>query len=112
LQLAGAGAFSRPRAARVLWTGVDGDTEGLRRLADRCRAAGGRIGIELKAERFRPHLTLARSRRAPVDVTGNIAALASYVGPSWTAGSLRLVRSTLGSAAHHETYDEWALGPT
>jgi 2'-5' RNA ligase len=109
LRIAGAGAFSRIRAARVLWAGIDGDVEQLRRLANRCRAAGGRSGIEMKDERFRPHLTLARSRRAPVDVTTHVEALASYLGPTWTATTLRLVRSTLGPTTTHETDDEWAL---
>jgi 2'-5' RNA ligase len=110
LRIAAAGAFSRPRAARVLWAGVDGDRDVLRRLADRCRAAGVRAGVEMKAERFRPHLTLARSRRAPVDVSEAVSVLAPYTGPEWTATTLRLVCSTLGAAARHETVGKWPLG--
>jgi 2'-5' RNA ligase len=110
LQIAGAGCFPRPpTAARVLWAGVAGDVDELARLAQRCVAAGRRAGIAAERRRFTPHLTLARARVA-TDLSGRLAELWSYSGPVWTAPSLRLVRSTLGSETRHETITEWPLG--
>jgi 2'-5' RNA ligase len=111
LRLASVGCFPRhPVAARVLWAGVDGDVDDLRRLADRCRAAGKRSGAAVDDRRFRGHLTLARTSRQPVDVTSRVTALSAYGGPPWQAESVRLVQSTLGAHTHHETVAQWPLG--
>lgn len=86
----------------VLWVGLDGDVEGLRRLAagveDACRAAG----VELERRPFRPHVTVAR--RAPASV------LRGYEGPEWTAREVELVRSTLGTTARHDVLGRFPLG--
>jgi 2'-5' RNA ligase len=111
LRIAGAGCFpNRPHAARVLWVGLGGDTAELARLAERCAAAGRRERLVMDKRKFRAHLTLGRARREPVDVSDRLAALWAYGGPSWTASSLRLVRSTLGRSARHDTLAKWPLG--
>jgi len=111
LRLAGAGSFPRQQAkARVLWVGLDGDVDPLRRLADRCAGAGRRARIAMEDRAFRPHLTIARSRKDPVDARELVAQLASYTGDWWTVSSLRLVHSTLGAHVRHETLAEFALG--
>ncbi|MEU8343251.1 2'-5' RNA ligase [Actinomadura meyerae] len=96
LSLAGAGAFPGSGAhARVLWTGLYGDRRRLARLAASTTAAGRRVGtLPDKHRGFRPHLTLARSRR-PVDVRSLIEELSAFAGTPWTAGSVQLVRSHL-----------------
>jgi 2'-5' RNA ligase len=111
LRFAGAGSFPRrSTAARVLWVGLSGDMEQLTRLTERCGAAGRHSGLTIEDRRFHAHLTLARVRRNAVDLSAQVAALSSYVGPSWPVTSLRLVRSTLGPDVRHETLDEWSLG--
>ena len=96
--LGGGGAFPDAGRARVLWTGLDLDEPGrteLERLATGCRAAAGRAGIEVDGARFRPHLTLARTR-APQEVSRWVRLLDSYTGPRWRADELTLVASYLG----------------
>lgn len=111
VRLASAGTFPRQAArARVLWVGLDGEVDAMRRLADRCAGAGRRARIAADDRKFRPHLTLARARRETVDVTDVVDRLASYSSPWWTVTSLRLVHSTLGSVVHHETLREFELG--
>ena len=106
LRLAGGGTFARQG---VVWAGLDGDLEALRRLAadvqEACRAAG----TSLPDKPFRAHLTLGRARtRAPVDA----AALASYAGPEWEADRVVLVRSVLGRGpARHSERASWPLSP-
>lgn len=104
LALAGAGRFD----GRVLWAGVAGDVPALSRLAAAVAAAARRSGIAVEERRFRPHVTLARSRE-PVDLRPAAAALAGYAGPSWLADRVRLVRSVLGPAPRHEEVAFWPL---
>jgi RNA 2',3'-cyclic 3'-phosphodiesterase len=96
--VSGGGAFPNPGRAKVLWAGLDLDeparTE-LDRLATGCRAAANRAGIEVDGARFRPHLTLGRTRY-PHDVSNWVRLLDSYAGPRWTASELTLVQSHLG----------------
>jgi 2'-5' RNA ligase len=111
LQLAGTGSFpADPARARVLWVGVDGDTGELSRLADRVNAAGRRVGLDLETRRYRPHLTIARPRQGPIDLTHTLAALPPYAGTTWRATTIRLVRSHLGPPVRHELLEEFPLG--
>ncbi|MEV4671794.1 MULTISPECIES: RNA 2',3'-cyclic phosphodiesterase [Actinomadura] len=116
LSLAGAGAFPGSGAhARVLWTGLYGDRRRLARLAASTTAAGRRVGtLPDKHRGFRPHLTLARSRR-PVDVRSLIEELSAFAGTPWTADSIQLVRSRLpGKDCDQVTYESlktWSLRP-
>ena len=111
LRLAGAGTFPRQAAkARVVWVGVEGDVDELRRLADRCAGAGRRARIAMEARAFRAHLTLARARQGAVDASATVEALSTFASDWWTVDVVRLVRSTLGAHVTHETMQAFALG--
>ncbi|MFL6139796.1 MAG: RNA 2',3'-cyclic phosphodiesterase [Frankiaceae bacterium] len=110
LSLTSLGAFPAARRARACWAGVAGAVGPLRELADRVGAAARRTGIEMDGKPYRPHLTLARPRRPPQDVTALAERLSGYAGPAWTATELRLVRSHLGAQVRHETLRRWSLG--
>jgi 2'-5' RNA ligase len=110
VRLASAGTFPKQvTKARVLWIGLDGEVDAVRRLADRCAGAGRRARIAMEERTFRPHLSLARSRREGVDVTDVADRLASYTSAWWTVTTLRLVHSTLGAQVRHETLSEWSF---
>ncbi|TDC45112.1 RNA 2',3'-cyclic phosphodiesterase [Actinomadura sp. KC345] len=114
LSLAGAGAFPGSGAhARVLWTGLFGDRRGVARLAASTTAAGRRVGtLPDKHRTFRPHLTLARSRK-PVDVRPLIESLSAFAGAAWTSDSVHLMRSHLPgkdySQVSYESLKTWSL---
>lgn len=92
LSLSGGGQFGHGRA---LWVGAGGDVQALRLLADRAEAAGRKAGVEMgEHRRYKPHLTVARSRRA-VDVRPYVEALRGFTGQAWTVAELVLVRSHL-----------------
>ncbi|HEX2262681.1 MAG TPA: RNA 2',3'-cyclic phosphodiesterase, partial [Pseudonocardiaceae bacterium] len=57
LSFGGGGRFGH----QVLWTRVQGDRDGLCRLADSVRAAARRSRLPMEQRPYRPHLTLARS---------------------------------------------------
>lgn len=107
LSFAGGGRFGD----RVLWTGVRGDRDALRRLADSTRAAARRARLPVEDRPYRPHLTLARSRG--VDLRPLVGELAEFEGLPWTASDLHLVRSHLGAGpggtARYETVASWPL---
>ncbi len=62
VEVAGAGAFGRPRRPRVLWLGLH-DDGGLARLAQRVDQALAPLGLPPRDKPFRPHLTLCRVRK-------------------------------------------------
>jgi RNA 2',3'-cyclic 3'-phosphodiesterase len=110
LRLAGGGQFG----GRVLWVGVTGEREGLRRLAVAVRAAARHSGLEPATAPFRPHLTVGRSHAVGSDVRTVAAQLGSFTSTEWTAGQLLLVRSHLGAGpgggARHDVVGRWRLG--
>ena len=112
LQILGVGTFPKQSVrARVFWAGLSGDVDELSRLAERCVAAARRTGIEMENRAFRPHLTLARSRKEPVDARETVKQLAEYAGKPWQVSELRLMHSTLGSKVKHELLRSWPLVP-
>ena len=101
LPAGGVGAFPAPARAKVAWYAV-GDPEG--RLADLARDLGATLRVEV-GDPFRPHVTLARARRAPVDLRGWIADGGEVV-PSTTilVDRIELMRSHRGRGpAAYET---------
>jgi 2'-5' RNA ligase len=110
LSVAGSGAFPGPARARVLWTGIAGDRDGLGTLAAAvatgARAAGAPPPDDGRG--FTPHLTLARCR-APADVHSLVAALAGYSGRPWAVTEIHLIRSLLGTRPRYEVIGTWPL---
>jgi RNA 2',3'-cyclic 3'-phosphodiesterase len=107
IRLATAGTFPRQQVkARVVWVGLDGEVDAVRRLADRCAGAGRRARIAMDARAFRPHLTLARARQGAVDASDAISAISDFASPWWRVESVRLVQSHLGAKVRHETLAE------
>ncbi|MSP78362.1 MAG: RNA 2',3'-cyclic phosphodiesterase [Dehalococcoidia bacterium] len=63
--LGGVGAFPSERAPRVLWVGLDGDTQSLKALAKNLDEELSRRGFPPEERGFSPHLTVGRTREAP-----------------------------------------------
>ena len=115
-RIAGGGAFPNAVQARVLWAGLDLDEHArteLTRAATGSRAAATSAGIEVDGQRFRPHLTVARTGR-PAHVSDWVRLLDGYLGPAWTATELTLVASYLGEGPgrrpRYEVVDTFPLG--
>ncbi|MFD4620461.1 RNA 2',3'-cyclic phosphodiesterase [Streptomyces sp. NPDC058475] len=123
LALHGGGHFGD----RALWVGAEGDVPALRLLADRAEAAARKAGLPMEVHRrYRPHLTVARTRAsrsaapapgpASVDFAAYLSALDAFAGREWTVGELCLVRSNLpqsgvpGEQPRYETVASWPLG--
>ena len=99
--ITGGGAFPNVARAKVLWAGLevdaaplDGGVE-LSRLATGCRAAASKAGIEVAGERFKPHITVARTGH-PVEATSWVRVLDTYRGPTYDLDEISLIASHLG----------------
>ncbi|MFF5426246.1 MULTISPECIES: RNA 2',3'-cyclic phosphodiesterase [unclassified Streptomyces] len=112
LALHGAGHFDE----RVLWSGIAGDLSGLRLLASDVRTVVKECGIPFEERPLRPHLTLARARRADQEsVVAAAAGLAGFTGRGWPAARLHLVGSDFGRGPgpiRYRDLESWAFtGP-
>jgi 2'-5' RNA ligase len=96
LRLTGPVTFPDPSRARVLALGVAGGDDVLARAAERSRNAAVATGIEVDGQRFRAHLTVARTGGHPVEMTSWVRLLETYDGPAWPLTSLEVIASHLG----------------
>lgn len=108
-------AFPSPARARVLCTRIDGERQaltGLSALAASVAAGARRAGAPPPDEgrRYRPHVTLARSRE-PTDLRPLVQALSGLQGAVWTAEHVDLILSHAGPRPHYETIASWPLRP-
>ncbi|MEU6238871.1 RNA 2',3'-cyclic phosphodiesterase [Kitasatospora sp. NPDC047058] len=110
LRLRGGGHFDE----RLLWSGIDGDLEGLHQLAADVRDLVRSCGIEFRNRPLQPHLTLARSRRDdPASVPQVAADLAGFTGRPWRTERLHLVGSNTGRGPgpiRYRDIEAWRLG--
>ncbi|MFE6055410.1 RNA 2',3'-cyclic phosphodiesterase [Kitasatospora sp. NPDC056446] len=110
LSLRGGGHFDE----RLLWSGIDGDLEGLHLLAAEVRELVRSCGIEFVERPLRPHLTLARARRDdPTSVPRAAAGLAGFEGRPWQAERLHLVGSNIGRGPgpiRYRDIEAWRFG--
>ena len=60
LRLRGLGCFPSPNNPRVIWCGIDGETDALSRLQQSVETACVSLGFAREDRAFHPHLTLGR----------------------------------------------------
>ncbi|MGL5809667.1 MAG: RNA 2',3'-cyclic phosphodiesterase [Nocardioides sp.] len=115
-RIAGGGCFPNPARAKVLYARLQLEEDGraeLERLAIGARNAAVATGIEVAGDRFRPHVTVARTAR-PRELSNWVRLLDSYAGPVWTIGEVELVASYLGEGPRkyprHEVVASFPLG--
>ncbi|MFJ8622276.1 RNA 2',3'-cyclic phosphodiesterase [Kitasatospora sp. NPDC093550] len=110
LRLRGGGHFDE----RLLWSGIDGDLDGLHLLATDVRELVRSRGIAFRERPLYPHLTLARSRRDDaVSVPLAAAGLTGFAGRPWRTERLHLVGSNIGRGPgpiRYRDIEAWPLG--
>jgi 2'-5' RNA ligase len=91
------GMFPSAERPRVLYLGMDGDTQRLTAFQKRLDAALYRAGFPAEARPFVPHLTLARMRslRDPRTLAGESEKTDNYRTGQFTAAELVLFKSDL-----------------
>ncbi|SCL17165.1 RNA 2',3'-cyclic phosphodiesterase [Micromonospora inyonensis] len=107
LRLGRGGRFGYGRRT-VLWVDVLGEVERLATLAGRIRDELCAAGLPHDDRPFRPHLTIARPGDR-IDVEEDRITLDGYLGPSWRATEVVLVRSHLGPVRRYDHLAAWPL---
>lgn len=117
LCVGGGGTFGSRRDP-ILWAGIGGEVDALRRLARLLQRSLRRARLPVDERPPRPHLTIARpgSRVPPDDVAADIVTLTAYEGPQWTAVELHLMLSEIeqsptGPAPKYTPIATTRLGP-
>jgi RNA 2',3'-cyclic 3'-phosphodiesterase len=107
----GAGAFGGERPHSV-WAGVE-PSDSLTRLFEKNQSAMRRAGLEPEKRKFKPHVTLGRTRHAnPVSVQEWVALSALFDGGTFTAERFVLFSSHPGrNGPHYEAERDYPLGP-
>jgi RNA 2',3'-cyclic 3'-phosphodiesterase len=97
LSLAGLGVFPNPRYPRVVWVGMEGDTERLQKLQGIVEQAMAELGFPREARSFSPHITLGRmrSQQNAISLMDLLRRLGDYRLDSVEAKSVELMRSQL-----------------
>jgi 2'-5' RNA ligase len=112
VRFAGGGVSGRGKLA-ILWAGLGGDVDSLRRLVLAVRKELRRARLPYDARPFRPHLTVSRAgdRVHPDLLAKDGQTLGRYEGPQWTVASMRLVASELGPHPVYTTLHRTLAGP-
>jgi 2'-5' RNA ligase len=113
LSLGSTGFFPNPRRPRVLWVGIEGETERLKALARRVEEELSPLGFPTEGRPFTPHLTLARlgERLGPAqrEAIGSVVQSAPWrPGRPFAVDGLSLMRSRLDPAGAVYTCLQWA----
>ena len=100
LNLSGLGVFPNSREPRVLWAGVDGDLENLKRLQNLADQHISDLGFAREHRPFRPHLTIGRVRDQVLSgerrKIGEVLQRATLPPTdTWEVKEVHLIRSTL-----------------
>ena len=97
LRLHGLGCFPNARNPRVVWCGIDGETDSLLRLQRIVESACAKLGFAPEDRTFRPHLTLGRvqGRRNMQPLMDQIAAGSDLDLPTFQADCFHIYKSAL-----------------
>jgi RNA 2',3'-cyclic 3'-phosphodiesterase len=95
ISVRGLGAFPRPRAARIVWAGVDDPTQGLATVAAAVEDTAARLGFARAERPFRAHVTVGRSKE-PVDAGTALAGWTERRFAAVTVDEVHLYESRLG----------------
>ncbi len=103
LRIDGTGVFPNQKRPRVLWLGVDGQIDAIRRIKSELDAGLSGIGFKSERKIYTPHLTIARLREP--ERSGAIAARHlsnEFDSPEFMVSSLTVYESRLDR--HGSTY--------
>jgi RNA 2',3'-cyclic 3'-phosphodiesterase len=111
ITLEGAGAFGDGGDIHAIWAGVAENAE-LNRLAGACETAARRAGLKPEKRRYKPHVTLAYTRRPdPVEVARWIQSNNLLKSPPIPVERFALFSSRLGGeGASYRVEAEYELG--
>lgn len=113
ISLQGLGVFPNLRSPRVVWVGVEEETEELKRLQGDLEKVLRKKGFPKEGRAYTPHLTLGRVR-SPKNKEGLVTLLEAHKGESlgsMQVGSIDLMQSQLSpKGAVYSVLESFPLG--
>lgn len=96
LTLRGLGCFPNPRSPRVIWCGIEGETDALLRLQQNVDSVCGELGFAPENRSFKPHLTLGRVKgKRNLQALTDCIKIGSVLESRFKADCFNIYRSTL-----------------
>jgi 2'-5' RNA ligase len=98
LALEGAGCFPNTKNPRVVWIGIQGDLEPLRKLQEQIARETKTFGDNSDERAFEPHLTIGRVKASGLEGRKAVQAIELVGVPNlgvWTVQNVLLLRSEL-----------------
>ena len=95
LRLGKLGCFPNQRRPRIIWIGLEGDTNQLMKLHQMVESAVENLGWKREKRRFHPHLTIGRVKESRLIARSNIPYNQELLNRSFLVDSVYLVRSVL-----------------
>jgi RNA 2',3'-cyclic 3'-phosphodiesterase len=113
LSIGGIGSFPASRNPRVVWCGIDGDTEKLLRLQKKIEAVCAEMGFPPEERSFQPHLTLGRVKgKRNLQRLQDCIKIGSDLESRFKADHYNVYRSTLKpQGAVYSILEQITLGP-
>lgn len=104
VKLGALGFFGNPHSPRILWSGVEGELDALKRLQREVVSRLSPLGFPAENRPFRPHLTLARNCRQRDFSLNGLEALwmDEAERPEWEVRQIVLYSSHLGRTPMYE----------
>ena len=95
LRLGKLGCFPNQRRPRIIWIGLEGDTNQLMKLHQMVESAVENLGWKREKRRFHPHLSIGRVKESRLIARSNIPYNQELLNRSFLVDSVYLVRSVL-----------------
>lgn len=98
LSISGLGCFPSLGRPQVVWVGVHGDLENLRRLQKNVQTETSQFGDHAEEREFHPHLTIGRVKAPPAEVRRVGELIRQSQTPplgEWEVGEIELIQSKL-----------------
>lgn len=109
LDLGSLGCFPNPRKPRIIWVGVDGETEELLNVYLGLEKTLDQLGWPPESRRYHPHLTLGRTKDVRQVIGGRLPWGTNIADGQFAAAALHLVRSDLLPTGAEYTFLHSAL---
>ena len=110
VRIGGVGGFPSVRSARVVWVGVDDLTGAVEKVYNVLDKGAEKSGLGREGRKYRPHITIGRSRRKPVRIQEELLAGFAAERFEMEVGEIVLFRSRLSNAGASYSVVE-AAGP-
>lgn len=104
------GVFGTPKSPSILWAGLTGEMESLRRLQQEVESRLAKLGYPPEARKYSPHVTLARkATEAYTKGQADTLRLPSDTDWSWDVDELVLYQTRLGRMPMYEAIGRYSL---